>query len=438
MTGPPPLRILLQTVGTGGPDNPVWEALAFAIRERRPDHVVFIVSAATADTTRLRVLDVLAQDGLTGFRHEPMLVEDPDDAVALAMAIGRRMEALRVEHPDAVIECDFTSGTKAMSAALLAAGVAHEVHRVLYATGPRDATGRATRTDGVAVLSPATLVAERRLAEAARLFGLGEYRGAFEVAHRLGDIDDEPLHLRSWALQTLALVCERWDAFEWGAADQLLPSPRRESRWQRLQLDGEVRRVREHLELASRSRVEEGSEWLLPRLADLEQNAARCADRGRFADAVMRCYRVVEYAVQVEVSLELRPYAGAVENGRIPRSVLERLQRERRIPAAGELLNADRRDPVRVGQQWLAELLKQLGNAVGERCYTPDRKVGLGALLEARNQSFLAHGQAPVAEATYKALHAHVQEVLALFARRRGLDLDAVRTRAQMPRLPWA
>lgn len=158
-----PTKILLQTVGTGrdpnpnpapkppkpDPGNPVWEALAFTVQEIKPDRLIQLCSEKTARET---IPKFLAEVGtLTTERHE-ITSPDPDDVEKLAFQYGEELDRLRREFPEAEFYADYTSGTKPMSAALLAAAISRGIPQVCYATGIRDAGGRVTQTTGLQTL----------------------------------------------------------------------------------------------------------------------------------------------------------------------------------------------------------------------------------------------------------------------------------------------
>ena len=77
---------------------------------------------------------------------------------------------------------DFTSGTKAMSAAVFAAAIAVEAATVSYVIGPRDSTGRVTESTDVASLYPQRVLAERQLDRARDLFNRLDFHAAVQLA----------------------------------------------------------------------------------------------------------------------------------------------------------------------------------------------------------------------------------------------------------------
>src|SRR5271157_4326788 len=146
MTKPTCTRVLLQTMGTGGPKNPVWEALAFAVRERRPDVLIQWCSQETLEQTVPKFEHALGPDDRPGVVRRSAC-KDPDDVDGLAREYLRQIDELRAEFPESELELDFTSGTKPMSAAAAVAAIARRLPRLHYAVGHRDETGRAVQTD---------------------------------------------------------------------------------------------------------------------------------------------------------------------------------------------------------------------------------------------------------------------------------------------------
>ena len=388
-------KILIQTVGTGGPANPVWEALAFAVRRCRPDVLVQWCSRTSNDQTVPKFEQAL------GEAQRPRDVRrsictDEDDVNALAGQYLREMDALSKEFPEARLELDFTSGTKPMSVAAAAAAVARRIPQLHYAVGPRDESGRARSTSDLKSVSPAALSADRSLQELGLLFNRGQFAAvAVQAEGLLRNLDKSDLQKRARSLQFLAEAYSDWDRFDWGAAFSKLRDYRRIeetlAEWDTTIIGRQVPYLK------SCKNSIHGAE----RLADLLANTDRCIAQGRFDDAVARLYRLVEYIGQVRFANLVKRQKDTNPTSAVPLTMIAPL-----APATTTRITPKARNgKVDLGLGDTIYVLAEAGDVIGRSMKTRYDPAGDGArnpdgplarLLTSRNQSLLAHGASPV------------------------------------------
>jgi len=426
-------KVLIQTVGTGGPNNPVWEALAFTVRQRRPDVLVFWCSRDTINTTVPKVLEVLGSDKPRDIR--PTKYDDFENVDGLFRHYAVQIDELRREFPDAQIEVDFTSGTKPMSAAAVAAAVARNIRHIHYAVGLRDQTGRAVRTDSLVSLPATGLLADSLLNTLGRMFNAWQFDSvrvqAAALVSQLGPDEPEgpPLYARARSLEVIAEAYELWDRFDWKGAHSLL------RRYEDLERDERIlsragwdvnmlARQVQHVKICS------GKKRTPPqRLADLLANAHRCLDRARYDDAVARLYRLVEYVVEDRLSYSKRQGAATAAPERSTRTVSPeelkkmgiRVIRRKALPGLRKLLHA----------------LVKTGDEVGRKIAEMIKSGRLGKLLGSRNESLLAHGTTPVSAEVARNLAGDARRVLEIHFEALGENLDELMVPAQFLRCPW-
>lgn len=436
-------RVLLQTVGTGGPKNPVWEALAFAVCERRPDVLLQWCSQETLEKTVPKFDHALGRADRPGDVRRTAC-KDPDDVDALAREYLREIDELRAEFPEAEMELDFTSGTKPMSAAAVVAAVARRLPRLHYAVGKRDETGRVVKTDRILSLETGHIVAEPYLAELGRLFNQGQFAAVRTQAKTLAaDLTDATLLARAQSLAYLAEVYDLWDRFAWKDAIAVLRDyPKREKATGQLgragwDLEGLAGQV-SHLKHCKDNNVRP------QRLADLLANAERRMQQGRFDDATARLYRLCEYVAQVR----FRKCFGIakLENptSRVPiDKVAERAPRlAEELGRQGQVVDGRASLALRNTVAALAEAGDPVGRYMSGRYEPPDpanpkAKGPLGTLLDRRNESLLAHGSVPVDEGVCRALHAEVKAALEAHFVAEGLNLTDFIAPARFLPCPW-
>lgn len=454
--------ILVQTVGTGrppapdgeDPGNPVWEALAFGVRERRPAMLVQWCSAQSKADTLPRFEAVLGPgERPVDVRHH--VCEDPNDAEALTLAYVRALDELKAEHPGARIEVDFTSGTKAMSAAAVAAAVARRVPRLHYAVGPRDTGGRATATDRLVSIETTRIVADRLLQELGRLFNEGQFIAVHRQAAALAEdiAEDGELHLRASTLAFMARAYELWDRFDWAGAFAHLrqyrdheptgkePEPVRERKDRRFSRMGwDLEQLGRHVQHLQRCKQNKDLSHCPELLADLLASVDRRMQQGRYDDAVARLYRLTEMLGQMRLmrlaqqrKLPVGPAQGNPTQA-VPRQTLEALAPQcARAGLSGET--------VTLGLDQTLHVLDEAGDAIAsdlKASYGERQHWGpLGAALQSRNNSLLAHGLQPVQHETAAALREQLLPCLERHVQAEGQDLAMLLGAATFQGCPW-
>ena len=429
-------RLLVQTVGTG---PKVHESLLKTIAEHRPDRVLQLCThgsfirgegrpATPPEGPSPSTIDAFDREwsgeGVCQVDRVAFYIDEKEHAAVAGLA-ARCMSAnpnllqelvtgFEVAIRSAVKELgdcelllDFTSGTKAMSAALVAVGRDLGADSFLYVSGPRDPeSGRVVESQTVESVARAPLTLGVRIEQLLVLFANHRFSAIEREAENLIAVAKEQRshHRRRdiEAIRDLAGICDLWDRFQWDQSKRLLDEMG-EKRRGKLKAAGwlasDLRRWNEHV-----SRVVE-SEVGADRLVDLLANAERRHRDGAHDDAVSRCYRLFEYIAQVRIGerylgtqTKLVSDLTAAEWRSLPSDAVALIERDylRR-----ETDGTPQRGPLRLGLDGIHRVLEACGDEYARRFmddYGRDysRLGDLGDLLKKRNKSFLAHGSRPV------------------------------------------
>jgi CRISPR-associated protein (TIGR02710 family) len=125
-------RVLVLNVGKPSDGAIAERPEAYALRQARPDYVVFVCSAKGADRAGTqefvrRYADLVA---LPSDRYEELLLDEPDDLAQVYEQACETLGRLRATWSQARILVDYTGGTKSMSAGLAMAAIDQEDERV--------------------------------------------------------------------------------------------------------------------------------------------------------------------------------------------------------------------------------------------------------------------------------------------------------------------
>ena len=374
--------ILIASVGSSA--APIASALA----ARRPDVVLFLATdeQESSPGSAKRVPGILERAQRPRQPHA-ILTVPPDDPEAIFLALRERLRRLREEHPDARLVFDYTGGTKSMTSALFQCALATPGAELQFMAGTRETLDRVTAGTERATRIPVDwLLAERaeaRLREAWRSFAYAEAaEGTAALLHDLETDEKAPpearLRLRDFAEASRAF--DHWDRFAHAEAARILGGP-----------------AARHPGLAPHARLAAAcAQGEAARLADLWRNAERCAARGRFDDAVARCYRLIEWVGQWRLRERHGIDAGSLDWSRITEQEAERARIADRRASGARTLSG-------LVQTLELAAVKEPEGAIARFLRDPypgkKKKDGAGRLrdmLDLRNPSILAHGTKPL------------------------------------------
>lgn len=379
---------LVLTVGTGDVEN--REATLFAplrksIRKGEWSRVLLLPSAATKDLAEalrdeLKELPVEAR---------PLPVEGAQNDADVCFAhFDEVLRELRLEYPgpgDIVV--DFTRGTKAMSAALVLAAVRHDVAKLRYITGHRDARGAVVPgTEEVSEVRTALALGRKALDLARRFLEEGDFAAVLRLVPDSSDpyaaLGPPALREVSRAVRPMAEFYGAWDRLDYRtAAKVVVPDlPRSGAEWSRFTPSSQARRWVEILSNPFPDKFPDKARraWYLA--LDLLANGERRLRQRQYEDALLRAYRILEIAGQSRLFLR------GLDQDRMPASHPD-VQRALRQHVG---LRQVRSAAYEAGRHSTAHMLRILGDPLGFRLLSLGRKDQLPP--SARNDSLLSHG----------------------------------------------
>jgi len=307
---------------------------------------------------------------------------------------------------------DFTGGTKCMSASL--ALVARQWRsRFSYIGGThRNKGGVGIVVSGAEKLmhfqNPWDALGYQVVEDTVILFNQGNYEAAVQVlARALPGTERPDIRRELSTFRSLSQAYLEWDRFDHKEADRCLANVQKNASDLRHLFQGSVEDILQAVS-AHRQFLSELQKSLVSRhiLLDLCANAQRCADKGRYDDAVARLYRAVEAIAQFRLHTGYNMYQ-CDDNGMPDFSRIE----INSVPASTRPNWAKRTredGTMALSLQDNYRLLSDMKDTLGERFSSLQ---GKESPLAARNQSILAHGFIPVGEKVFRDLW---QKALAL------------------------
>jgi len=381
------VKIMLITLGTG---RGVESGIAKSIQVNNPDKLYFIATNESIATVE-KVEAVLGQK-LT-YEQPPYLLENPEDVEECWKTTTQLVRSLlQAGYSPTQICIDFTSGTKAMSAGAVLAGVSMECGNLSYiGGGKRDSDGRViSGTERVVILTPNEVFIDQRRRLIRDFFNAFQYDACLKLINEARmKIMAKELHDELDQLEKLVYAYSWWDKF-----DHLKAAPYFQK------LHGEID-ARWHIDtskskemvfkIARQLEKYAGSQEIKAKyskeiLADLLANADRRAHEGKYDDAVARLYRAVELVAQMLLA------KCNIETSRIS---IEDLPTDWQEDYKGS------NELIKLGQEKAFSLLESMGEEIG-REYRKNKN--LRNYLSKRNNSILAHQLEPMTRQIYDEL----------------------------------
>ena len=394
-------------LGVGGTAAP----LVISINSLKPRHVIYVASIGSRKTIREAVEPLLTHRPLD---YDIVTLTDEQSLVDCVRDVLRELPRLLAMWGiiDKGILCDFTGGTKVMSAALVLA-LTHFGVQYAYVGGTnRSKNGLGAVESGKEKLlrleNPWDMLAVPELAHAADLFNACQFQALQDIATETA----RRMNIRRPFFEMLSTVADGynlWDGFQYKQAYDRLR--RAESLLRNLGaladcpplqrflsglcdnigfLDRVQRDVQPYLKSSGSPRdilndTDAGQNFLL----DLIANAQRRANSGRYDDAVARLYSAFEKIAKNKLAT-----THGIDNSNIDISLLSEPVQE----SLATCCDTDGR--IRIGLERSYRLLASLNDPLG--LAYQHRSKELTQLLQRRNQSLLAHGFRPVDAADFQ------------------------------------
>lgn len=420
-------KVLIVSVGGS------YEPVVTAIREIKPDRVVFLCSGGTCRNSSVsqvmgegtpcelrRGAEVIKKEPnilvQTGYKEsfdkekDLIIVEDPDEIIDCYKKIEEKMSGIREEDPDCSIFADYTGGTKTMSAALAMASMDYNISSLFVTTtGRRNLikveTGQFPKRIGTSIIHH-----KRRLKQILpAMIRQYNYPAAIEELKTVLMECELPNEEQKKLGENLNLYkgLDAWDNFEHLAALELLEPLMGKEKIKFLAIF--LKKV-----IASRKKIDnnyntEGQKVIFGHgyevIEDLLLNAQRRAHQNRYDDAVGRIYRALELTAQIRLKTKFGLLTGDID---INNKNIQNLQEECR-----SYLQKKRNDDniIQIALKDSLILLNDLDDETGKR-FNANRSRILD-VLKIRNNSLFAHGFNPVGEGDYR----RIEETIGGFIR---------------------
>ena len=374
-------RILIITVGTGRTGEDIAKGIYYSIERNPHDRICFIVTKITEEGT-LPYIKALLDKNNDIRPYDVELVDEINDVEILTNDYGRIIDGY-LENKIAAknITIDYTSGTKAMSVALVYAAITREVDTISYIYGQRDKTGIVKGGYRINALRPTAIFTSKRIQRFRAFFNKYQFESA------LGILREETIDFNyEDEVQTLieiALGYAAWDKFDFETALDKLKSISDEA-LASLKVKGIVNN---HKQMLYRLKSVELDKL---KVEDLYHNAARRFEEGKYDDGVARLYRTIEMIGQIEFQREY-----GCTTGEVTADVLStELQTEFK-----HVFN-EKDQVYRLGLLNTFKALQAKKSAVAARFF--ENMGEFNKVLSARNMSILAHGSTPVKKSTFE------------------------------------
>jgi len=372
-------RAMIITIGTG---REVENGISYSIQRLNPDKICFICSEKSKPTIDkvLNIIDVPKKELLIKEFNE---INDVERLFDKYIQIIDEVLALGFKNSDVTI--DFTSGTKAMSSALVAAAIFKQINDISYVYGERGPDGRVmSGTERINILSPIAIFTNQKINLFKRFFNEYQYENALAV------FNDKIIHFKYKSdinlLSKLAHAYSLWDKFQFEKSLNIfkeIQEIKNEKYIKEATLKGNIKLLKGLSSKDAPFNIK--GEFLIK---ELWSNAKRRFKENKFDDAVARLYRLLELIGQVEIYKSFKVLTKEFPYSKIPKSL--QLQFEKRVEEKGNLA---------IALFDTYEILAAHNNNLGS--IWKENQLDIKKVLSFRNQSILAHGLTPVSKEHY-------------------------------------
>lgn len=392
-------KVMIITVGTGRYREDIAGAICYSINEQHPDKLIFLVTEKSENETLPIILGKVGD-----LEHEVITTHNFNDVEKLYLEYSDIISSLKdgTEKPEYLCS-DYTSGTKAMSAAIILASVVERLDSIIYIYGERDEEGRVLPgTERSLSLTPRDIYYREGIRRFKDSFNIYQFKGCLEILDDFKEIGGKDKVYEISFLRDLALGYDHWDKFRLDKAIEHLGAASKNSELsKKYTIKGLLDRNNRFIHL------ERKSSYSFERLLDLIENSKRRAREGKYDDAVARLYRAIEYMTQIRLKDKFDIETSNIIGDALPEDIREKYPQDK----------LDRG----IGLRASSEILRDLGDDMGRIVFDDLEKAKKGeksrlkVILGKRNNSILAHGFAPVSKKDYDEFYSIIMDYLHRF-----------------------
>ncbi|MCX7929030.1 MAG: TIGR02710 family CRISPR-associated CARF protein [Patescibacteria group bacterium] len=373
------MKALVISVGTGvgktrATSENLAKALSFSIAQHNPDTTFFVASKESEKT----VSQIIKQSHID--KYEVITIENPDDTQAIYETLEPKFKQITKIYNHVTV--DYTSGTKAMTAALAILATTYEVAALSYVAGKREGGIVKQGTEQLKIIKPYFATTEKKRNIAVHMFNNNQFNATITIIKTIEKTTADPtITNKTKTLKMLAKAYAEWDKFNHQRAFALI---------KKISMT-ELSLNKKFLGQLLNSKQPEPYY-----IVDLLNNAKRRGmEEQKYDDATARLYRTIELIGQYQLKAKYGIHTSEVSPNQLP----EKLRQEWGINLTTE--------PIKIGLQRAYELLAAKNDEIGKK-FLADNK--LKDLLNKRNTSILAHDLKPVDKQTYTQLYKKVTE----------------------------
>lgn len=362
-------KAMILTIGTGinsekGSNN-IAQALNQSINNCNPEEIVFIVTPKSKEITLFKIKKLLNIDHI-----KETLIEDLNDFNSIYSIITNEIKSLKKR--DYHITIDYTSGTKAMSAAACTAGVL-EFCDLSYIGGRRGKNNIViSGREKISTFKPIDVFISFQKKLLKHLFNQHQFDAGIEIINKIKSLTNDP-EIVDECNRYIQLFdgYSKWDKFNHEGACDILRT-----------FDNSIVDIKKNKQyLLLLKKVEYKEELLIP---DLYNNAKRRFKEGKYDDAVARLYRCIEMIGQYQLKKVYGINTSDTNIKHLEEKKIQSINHYRK--------KADINGGLKLALSDSYRLLRDLDDDLGKKILNNIYK----DILQKRNNSILAHGLVPV------------------------------------------
>ena len=405
--------MLVLTVGTGNVkdlEHSIYAPLLKSIETGSWEHVVLLSSQVTVCQAK-KLKDRIPEISVD-IRQIPGKGSENDVDACFAHFDEVLGEIIASGYDPANITLDFTRGTKAMSAALVLAGVGRRVPVLRYIQGDRDSTGTVIAgTEEIREVRTEVASARQRLDLAEHLMRRGPFEAVRTLIENGGSTQSdlpESLQSRLKAYGSAAAIYAAWDRFDYEGAVRLAAMFCERARFaQRFApteaMEHWITTLSQKLDKSDHMKA---AEYLRHLACDVLASAERRVRDGHWEDAAIRCYRVLELVGQIR--LFDRGYNSAclpADDCKVA-DYQAKLKKKKSHPLRKNT-RKDLRGTLAASRRQVAGLLKSMGDPVAKKLLEFEKS--FEEHIKARNEGILIHGFTAMSPELRAQLHTYIK-----------------------------
>lgn len=291
---------LVMTIGVGGGTE---DGILFSIKKIKPNEITFLVTNESNEKLE-SLLEKISSNFSIKISKKILLDNEKENLQSCYEKAKEAIEALlEKNYREDEIYTDFTFGTKPMAAGLISASIFKQIKSCIYITGSKrdkDSGKVISGTEELTMIEPRLIFDDYNFSDFKKFFNSYQFNSARDALHKISNFffHDEHEDKRN-IYENFLNAYSYWDKFNYQESQNCFYKVIDKNRTRFISsIDHDKVALNSDFVKELNNKINSNKKYPKSLIIDIFENSLRREEEGKYDDALIRLYRVVELISQ--------------------------------------------------------------------------------------------------------------------------------------------